>query len=148
RRRHTRFSRDWSSDVCSSDLVLVQNVVELVRGGLHPGEGIRHGVEATLSLGRINGDTPLKVQSFVSHQSLLNSKLLPPILSGREQFLFGLSLFLVELLSGGEVAAVVGLHSGVVILTGVQLTLGLLIRLLLLLQFRRDIALRLSNPDS
>src|SRR5690606_40443609 len=23
RRRHTRFSRDWSSDVCSSDLVLV-----------------------------------------------------------------------------------------------------------------------------
>src|SRR5690606_40845079 len=24
RRRHTRFSRDWSSDVCSSDLVGVQ----------------------------------------------------------------------------------------------------------------------------
>src|SRR5690606_28355958 len=24
RRRHTRFSRDWSSDVCSSDLILVQ----------------------------------------------------------------------------------------------------------------------------
>src|SRR5690606_13224568 len=24
RRRHTRFSRDWSSDVCSSDLVLVR----------------------------------------------------------------------------------------------------------------------------
>src|SRR5690606_40909452 len=24
RRRHTRFSRDWSSDVCSSDLTLVQ----------------------------------------------------------------------------------------------------------------------------
>src|SRR5690606_40783234 len=23
RRRHTRFSRDWSSDVCSSDLVIV-----------------------------------------------------------------------------------------------------------------------------
>src|SRR5690606_40377234 len=23
RRRHTRFSRDWSSDVCSSDLVVV-----------------------------------------------------------------------------------------------------------------------------
>src|SRR5690606_40504657 len=23
RRRHTRFSRDWSSDVCSSDLILV-----------------------------------------------------------------------------------------------------------------------------
>src|SRR6266700_6233558 len=25
RRRHTRFSRDWSSDVCSSDLVLVRS---------------------------------------------------------------------------------------------------------------------------
>src|SRR6266700_3957891 len=24
RRRHTRFSRDWSSDVCSSDLLIVQ----------------------------------------------------------------------------------------------------------------------------
>src|SRR6266511_1431297 len=24
RRRHTRFSRDWSSDVCSSDLVAVE----------------------------------------------------------------------------------------------------------------------------
>src|SRR5690606_40040016 len=23
RRRHTRFSRDWSSDVCSSDLVII-----------------------------------------------------------------------------------------------------------------------------
>src|SRR5690606_40810752 len=30
RRRHTRFSRDWSSDVCSSDLPkLVQSRVEL-----------------------------------------------------------------------------------------------------------------------
>src|SRR5690606_40710716 len=28
RRRHTRFSRDWSSDVCSSDLVL-EHVHEL-----------------------------------------------------------------------------------------------------------------------
>src|SRR5690606_39835541 len=25
RRRHTRFSRDWSSDVCSSDLEVAQN---------------------------------------------------------------------------------------------------------------------------
>src|SRR5690606_41054637 len=24
RRRHTRFSRDWSSDVCSSDLLMLQ----------------------------------------------------------------------------------------------------------------------------
>src|SRR5690606_39987150 len=28
RRRHTRFSRDWSSDVCSSDLSLVERAQE------------------------------------------------------------------------------------------------------------------------
>src|SRR5207302_5570335 len=28
RRRHTRFSRDWSSDVCSSDLRLAQHVAK------------------------------------------------------------------------------------------------------------------------
>src|SRR5690606_41017010 len=26
RRRHTRFSRDWSSDVCSSDLISINNM--------------------------------------------------------------------------------------------------------------------------
>src|SRR5690606_41203913 len=31
RRRHTRFSRDWSSDVCSSDLVRVRvRVINLI----------------------------------------------------------------------------------------------------------------------
>src|SRR5690606_40354710 len=30
--RHTRFSRDWSSDVCSSDLRLVREVVQF--GGI------------------------------------------------------------------------------------------------------------------
>src|SRR5690606_40345822 len=29
RRRHTRFSRDWSSDVCSSDLLTNEQRVEL-----------------------------------------------------------------------------------------------------------------------
>src|SRR5256886_3691450 len=29
RRRHTRFDCDWSSDVCSSDLVAVQNLLGL-----------------------------------------------------------------------------------------------------------------------
>src|SRR5215475_1158921 len=27
RRRHTRFSRDWSSDVCSSDLLVVRDLI-------------------------------------------------------------------------------------------------------------------------
>src|SRR5690606_40682494 len=35
RRRHTRFSRDWSSDVCSSDLV--DRVVLLGIGGSYMG---------------------------------------------------------------------------------------------------------------
>src|SRR5215510_14106746 len=34
RRRHTRWPRDWSSDVCSSDLVLA---VPLLRGGTQIG---------------------------------------------------------------------------------------------------------------
>src|SRR5690606_39557222 len=29
RRRHTRFSRDWSSDVCSSDLLEPEDAVQL-----------------------------------------------------------------------------------------------------------------------
>src|SRR5690606_21267458 len=31
RRRHTRFSRDWSSDVCSSDLGAIQRVIGRIR---------------------------------------------------------------------------------------------------------------------
>src|SRR5690606_5376838 len=30
RRRHTRFSRDWSSDVCSSDLVVIRVPLETI----------------------------------------------------------------------------------------------------------------------
>src|SRR3712207_9401093 len=32
RRRHTRYWRDWSSDVCSSDLRLVRSVVTGLKG--------------------------------------------------------------------------------------------------------------------
>src|SRR5207302_2096005 len=38
RRRHTRFSRDWSSDVCSSDLELEARLVLLE--ALHVGEAV------------------------------------------------------------------------------------------------------------
>src|SRR5690606_1145047 len=32
RRRHTRFSRDWSSDVCSSDLISVHSILDFCVG--------------------------------------------------------------------------------------------------------------------
>src|SRR5712675_2873205 len=41
RRRHTRCSRDWSSDVCSSDLLLAE-VDVLVDGGLERRRSERH----------------------------------------------------------------------------------------------------------
>src|SRR5690606_37512654 len=40
RRRHTRFSRDWSSDVCSSDLVLGLVALALALVGLDGGDGV------------------------------------------------------------------------------------------------------------
>src|SRR5207253_3952300 len=38
RRRHTRWPRDWSSDVCSSDLreILIDTLAELINGGVVP----------------------------------------------------------------------------------------------------------------
>src|SRR5207302_2894939 len=49
RRRHTRFSRDWSSDVCSSDLSAPQDpkrrvpVAALLEPGRHRIEHTTHG---------------------------------------------------------------------------------------------------------
>src|SRR5690606_40745124 len=45
RRRHTRFSRDWSSDVCSSDLDVAQ--VERHLGLLGGGQQVQDGVGGT-----------------------------------------------------------------------------------------------------
>src|SRR5207302_6390505 len=47
RRRHTRFSRDWSSDVCSSDLSMtrarVQSIVLGVRARVMEGHALADG---------------------------------------------------------------------------------------------------------
>src|SRR6266436_8000403 len=54
RRRHTRCSRDWSSDVCSSDLigivvddaiVVVENVERWLEHGLEPREAARRAMD-------------------------------------------------------------------------------------------------------
>src|SRR5690606_1487508 len=58
RRRHTRFSRDWSSDVCSSDLVLLGLgigidyalfIVNRHRLGLKAGREVRESVRASVT---------------------------------------------------------------------------------------------------
>src|SRR2546430_3252895 len=50
RRRHTRFDCDWSSDVCSSDLALVDTAREL---------GLRfHPCRGSMSLGESKGGLP------------------------------------------------------------------------------------------
>src|SRR5690606_8948462 len=41
RRRHTRFSRDWSSDVCSSDLALLDHLIRWHGAGGEP-DAARH----------------------------------------------------------------------------------------------------------
>src|SRR5690606_40583439 len=49
RRRHTRFSRDWSSDVCSSDLVKQKNGAPAIGAklNLYPVFGNSNAVRAT-----------------------------------------------------------------------------------------------------
>src|SRR3712207_2943662 len=50
RRRHTRYWRDWSSDVCSSDLGgNTDDVVVATKGGITRGEGDVWGSNATMS---------------------------------------------------------------------------------------------------
>src|SRR5215475_15641733 len=57
RRRHTRFSRDWSSDVCSSDLGQWKDMARVL--GFHGAEHKAiHALEAGVPL------TPANVQGF------------------------------------------------------------------------------------
>src|SRR5207302_5699015 len=42
RRRHTRFSRDWSSDVCSSDLIPTRNIEAAVERVRHVEREVRY----------------------------------------------------------------------------------------------------------
>src|SRR5690606_41135505 len=56
RRRHTRFSRDWSSDVCSSDLLTVRYVLLL---GLLCLTACAHTPPPQISQALAPGDAPL-----------------------------------------------------------------------------------------
>src|SRR5689334_2239847 len=48
RRRHTRWNCDWSSDVCSSDLEVIAERVDVLLGGGQLGKGDELGVEHLL----------------------------------------------------------------------------------------------------
>src|SRR5699024_11675212 len=62
RRRHTRAKRDWSSDVCSSDLVLLRSgkgllgLLVLLRRILEPSEGEQERGQAGGRAGRERGN--------------------------------------------------------------------------------------------
>src|SRR5690606_41038911 len=76
RRRHTRFSRDWSSDVCSSDLEGLgadegvtprasEDVIPGAGEGVTPGAGTAPGVDATGSWAPLVPWAPLAPGSTV-----------------------------------------------------------------------------------
>src|SRR2546422_8628701 len=57
RRRHTRCSRDWSSDVCSSDLGMA-SIKKFLQSGVEKGKMPAADMEKTL--GYLKGTTELK----------------------------------------------------------------------------------------
>src|SRR3712207_7150901 len=64
RRRHTRYWRDWSSDVCSSDLGEVHG-----QGAARAGGGRRGGGEAQASQRRSQGGQGSQAQAAVCGRS-------------------------------------------------------------------------------
>src|SRR5205809_4851060 len=74
RRRHTRCSRDWSSDVCSSDLIRQAQAVVLVRGGPLVGEtgAVEGGVEEISRA--VAGEHPAGAVAAVSRRRQAHEK--------------------------------------------------------------------------
>src|SRR5690606_40763624 len=71
---HTRFSRDWSSDVCSSDLELSELLVDVLGvedvGAYYPHRVTYHPTCHSLRLLRV-GDKPLRLLRNVSGLELV-----------------------------------------------------------------------------
>src|SRR5207302_2960585 len=71
RRRHTRFSRDWSSDVCSSDLVAagakhVMDCVDCHNRPTHIYPSPDRSVDRAISAGKIDPTLPYIKQQAVT----------------------------------------------------------------------------------
>src|SRR5216683_4748728 len=79
RRRHTRSDRDWSSDVCSSDLIAVENEPRVV-----PGDGDQ------LLMGRQIGEAEFRQTALPRAQHLAGAAELQ-ILLGNAETVVGLA---------------------------------------------------------
>src|SRR5690606_40238925 len=86
RRRHTRFSRDWSSDVCSSDLVLAGDVIVAIDGkpiaqveGSEPLRGPA-GSKVTITILREGRERPfdIEIQRETIRVTSVRSRMLEP----------------------------------------------------------------------
>src|SRR5438034_8517742 len=55
RRLHTRSLCDWSSDVCSSDLILMWNHIKMVVSGRRMNVFVNDATSPTLEVGRLEG---------------------------------------------------------------------------------------------
>src|SRR5690606_40014881 len=90
RRRHTRFSRDWSSDVCSSDLHGVKPIVSLLRK--LTGKSVNSSVRPQ-SLKRLikfihSNNTLTDIRDEPTHKIHMRPKVLKLLKEGAEKLLF------------------------------------------------------------
>src|SRR5690606_27936595 len=93
RRRHTRFSRDWSSDVCSSDLpsrvigmhfmnpVPIMKLVEIIRGYNTTDEV----TQKIMSLSEQLGKTPVEVNDY---PGFVANRILMPMINESTETLY------------------------------------------------------------
>src|SRR5699024_11894278 len=72
RRRHTRSKRDWSSDVCSSDLAVGSHIDTVYNSGMYDGTvGVLAGLEVLFALNeeKVRTTHPLEVIIFACEES-------------------------------------------------------------------------------
>src|SRR5690606_40982684 len=85
RRRHTRFSRDWSSDVCSSDLLVLLIIATSVGATLYY-TNKENGLSFLGSNAQANTET-----STVVNQNVLTTTTIKPIFTSLDPFTVTLS---------------------------------------------------------
>src|SRR5690606_40242568 len=75
RRRHTRFSRDWSSDVCSSDLLIFVSACLLITGcgtankkPLNRADEVENGMQAYSKVVSSNNKFAFELLSILSEE--------------------------------------------------------------------------------